>query len=381
MRVVNICVNGVYTEGYSYQENILPVFQKANGNEVFIIASEFEFGKNGKKQRTDKTHYVNKDGISVYRIPIKNNKDIRYRFKRFLGLYELLEEIKPDVIFCHLFQFLDVVKVIEYKKKNKNVLLFFDNHSDLNNSAKGFLSKKILHGILWKHLAHKALPYAEKFYGVLPARVDFLTDVYKLPEKKCELLLMGADDEKVEEALAEDIRRLKREEYGIKENDIVIMTGGKINANRTQTLKLMEAVNQINKPNVRMLIFGSVTDELKDEFDKQLTDSVNYIGWKNSEDIYKEFAIADLVVFPGLHSVLWEQAVGMGKPCVFKQIKGFDHVDLKGNCLFFNEDSTECYVNTLNMAFEHLEEMTLVAKEKGLKTFSYKNIAKQSIER
>ena len=30
-----------------------------------------------------------------------------------------------------------------------------------------------------------------------------------------------------------------------------------------------------------------------------------------------------------------EKAVGKGKPCVFKRISGFEHIDIGGNCLFF----------------------------------------------
>ena len=41
-------------------------------------------------------------------------------------------------------------------------------------------------------------PYVNKFYGVLPARVDFLINEYKLPKNKVELLVMGADDDCIE---------------------------------------------------------------------------------------------------------------------------------------------------------------------------------------
>ena len=85
------------------------------------------------------------------------------------------------------------------------------------------------------------------------------------------------------------------------------------------------------------------------------------------------------MAFPGLHSVLWEQAVGMGKPCVFRKIEGFTHVDVGGNCVYFQEETPEGYVKTLRHAIEKREEMKQCAQAKGLETFSYSKIASRSI--
>ena len=102
---------------------------------------------------------------------------------------------------------------------------------------------------------------------------------------------------------------------------------------------------------------------------------MQYIGWKNSEKIYQEFAAADLIAFPGLHSVLWEQAVGLGKACVFRKINGFSHIDMQGNCLYFEEDTIDSYSQTILSAIEQLDALQTVAKEKGMVTFSYQKIA------
>ena len=380
MKILNICVNGAYTDGFSYHENLLPKFHKVLGNEVVVLASKYEFNENGNLKKTDISNFIDSNGINVIRIDIKKNKSIRKKFKRFKYLYLNIADIKPDIIFCHLFQFLDLSSVVRYVKKHPNVKLYIDNHADFNNSGRNFLSKKILHGIIWKRLAHKALPYTEKFYGVTPARVDFLIDVYKLPKEKVELLPLGADDEVVERAKKPKKISDKRKEYGIDSSEFVILTGGKIDHNKPQTVELMKAVNQLQDMNIKLLVFGAVSEELKGQFDEQLSDKVKYIGWRKSDEIYNEFAVADLVVFPGLHSVLWEQAVGMGKPCIFKDISGFHHIDLGGNCLFFEKDDIEEYKNKIREAFTKIDEMKIIAEREGMKTFSYSEIAKKSID-
>ena len=70
----------------------------------------------------------------------------------------------------------------------------------------------------------------------------------------------------------------------------------------------------------------------------------------------------------------------MGVPCLFKRIKGFEHVDLGGNCLFFEQDDEEEYKARIMRALDQLDEMKQIAQEKGMKTFSYREIAKRALE-
>lgn len=223
----------------------------------------------------------------------------------------------------------------------------------------------------------------EKFYGVLPARVDFLKDVYGLPEEKIELLLMGADDDKVKEAKNLKIREKIRAQNGISKDDFLIMTGGKIDKAKRQTLLLMEAVNQIKDERVKLIVFGSVEDELKTDFFKLVDgERIKYLGWIESDETYKYFASADLVVFPRRHSVFWEQTAALGIPMIVKFWEGTTHVDLGGNCKFLYKDSVEEIKESI---LELLRDKNLYnnmkkVAQKGIITFSYLNIAKQSLK-
>jgi len=277
---------------------------------------------------------------------------------------------------------MDIKCFVEYAIENPSVKIFVDCHTDFYNSARSWISKNVLHKIIYRRCAKMIEPYTKKFYGVLPARVDFLIDIYKLPKEKVELLVMGAEDEKVAVANNENIKKSIRKKYNIKEDDFLIITGGKLDSNKPQTLVLMQAVKNINKDKIKLLVFGSVNSEYKEKFTELLCDSVQYIGWVNSKDTYKYFSAADLVIFPGLHSVFWEQVVGMGKPCVFKYIEGFTHIDLGGNCKFLYEDSVDEIKEVINEIVnnnELYEQMKNVAITKGMDTFSYKKIAKRSL--
>lgn len=379
MKIMHLMLACFYIDNYSYQENLLPKYHKKQGHDVEIVASLFTFDENGKgKWLPQADKYINENGIPVTRLDFKKGK-ISKTLRRYVGLEKELNRFSPDIIFIHGVQFSDINIVVKYLKKHKEVKVFADNHSDFSNSAKSFLSKTVQHGILWRKCAQKINPFVTKFYGVLPARVEFLKNMYKLPENKVELLVMGADDDIIQKALEPDVVDNKREEYGLSNEDIVIMTGGKIDSNKPQTILLMEAINSIDDPRVKLLVFGTVSKELKESFDEQLSDKVRFIGWKKSDEIYNEFAVADVVAFPGLHSVLWEQAVGMGKPCIFRRIEGFTHVDLGGNCMFFEDHTAESYCKVIKNAISNVDNLKESAQNKGLEMFSYDKIAKRSI--
>ena len=371
-----------YIDNYSYQENYLPKHHKLQGHDVEIIASLVTFDENGKPtllKKADK--YVNEYGIPVTRLDYKKGK-IAKRLRYYVGLEAELERVSPDLIFIHGVQFSDIGIVAKYCKNHPDVKVFADSHSDFSNSATNFISKNILHRIIWRSCAQKINPFVTRFYGVLPARVDFLVNEYKLPQEKVELLVMGADDDSVTSAENPEIRKEIREKYSLSDDDFVIMTGGKIDAFKTQTLLLMEAVRNINNPKVKLIVFGSVTPELKEKVNA-LADGkrVQYIGWVQAKDSYSYFAAADLVVFPGRHSVFWEQVAAQGKPMLVKHWNGTTHVDCGGNVRFLAKDSTEEIQTEIEQLLEgdNYQKMLESAK-KASANFMYSQIAKRSIE-
>lgn len=385
MKVVHLCLASFYPDGYSYQENLLPKFHKKLGYDVEVIASTQSFDAQGKVCFLNNAGmYRNEYDIEVTRLPYRLNNALGHKLKQYIGTYAAVEKARPDILFIHGCQFLDVLKLIKYFKVHPKVKVYVDNHADFSNSATNWFSKNILHRIIWRHCAQAINPFVCKFYGVLPVRVDFLKNQYNLPEGKCELLVMGADDDLVQRAEEPEVRIAIRKKYGFTEDDFVIVTGGKIDLYKKQTLLLMEAVLRIKNEKVKLLVFGSVVPELKDEMEKLIDGKrIVYIGWIQAEQSYEYFAAADLVVFPGRHSVFWEQVAGQGIPMLVKDWPGTHHVDLGGNVRFLTQDSAdeiEKEIMSLVINPDRLMEMKRIALDKGMRYFSYKDIAKRSIE-
>lgn len=382
MKIIHLCLCGPFTDKALYQENLLTKYHKKLGHDVSIITSQYTWNNKGEIVKVKSRTYYNEHGVKVIRLP---SEEIPFlNFKLYKNLYKSIENEKPDILFMHGIQFLNLKQVIKYVKKHTNVRLFVDNHADVINSARNWLSRNIQHKIIWKHYAKIIEPYTTKFYGVSTPSVNFLKEIYQITDEKIELLPLGVDDEKVEKVKNPYISKKIREKHSIKPSDFLIMTGGKIDNNKTQTLLLMQAIREMKITNIKLIIFGSIIPELKNKFNKLLDENIIYVGWLDSDDIYKYLNSADLVVFPGLRSVLWIQAIGLGKPCVFNYIgPGItDDVDLGGNCIFLYENTVEEMkkviteiVNNKNL----YEQMKNVASTKGMSTFSYKKIAEKSI--
>ena len=384
MRITHLCLGCFFPDGYSYQENMLPKYHKKLGHDVSVVASLQTFDKNGKISYMEKaSEYHNEYDIPVQRLDYKQPAKVYRKLKRFIGTYEAIEKTKPDILFIHGCQFMDMDVVVRYLKKHPNVTVYVDNHADFSNSARNWFSFTLLHKVLWKHCAKIINPYTKKFYGVLPARVDFLKNIYGLPSEKIELLVMGADDEKVEAARKPEVRKEIREKYNIASDDFLIITGGKIDNAKKQILYLMEAVNRLQNEKVKLIVFGSVIPELKEKVEGLVSSYTQYIGWVQSDQTDKYYAASDLVVFPGRHSVFWEQVAGLGKPMLCKAWDGTRHVDLGGNVVFLEKDSVEEIYEIVKELVDNpgkYEKMKSVAEREGMKTFSYSDIAKRSIQ-
>ena len=147
----------------------------------------------------------------------------------------------------------------------------------------------------------------------------------------------------------------------------------------------MKAVNDLKNDNIKLIVFGSPIQQLTEEIET-LSNSkyIRNIGWLASERVYDYFLASDLAFFPGRHSVLWEQAVGVGLPGVFLKWDGHQHIDLDGNCLFINNPDINEIKETITLLFYDKNlflKMKSVAMTKGLISFSYFEIAKRAIER
>ena len=382
MKIVHICMFQ-YSDGWTYQENMLAKYHKKLGHEVTLITSMYCYNNNNCLVEDNKTEFFDINGVKIIRLKKKNN-GILGKMPVYDRFYETVEKESPDIVFSHGCQYKDEINIVKYVKLHPETKLFVDNHADFSNTATSWISKNILHKMIWKYYIKKMVSVTEKFWGVLPARVDFLKDIYGVPQEKCGLLLMGADDDLVRATLLDNSKKQLRQKYGIQDSDFLVMTGGKIDKSKCQTAYLMEAVSKISDSRVKLIVFGNIAAEMKDELMKWVDGKkVIYAGWINPDESYSYFAAADLVVFPGRHSVFWEQVAGQGIPLICKRWPKTEHVNIGGNAMFISDDSMKEIKDIITSLVNNAQmyaSMKKAAVDVAMKEFSYENIARKAID-
>lgn len=379
MKIVHLCLSCFFVDNYSYQDNMLPKYHVKMGHEVTVIASLASFNKEGKPCLLPAPSVrMDDNGHKVIRLAYKKPLRVNRTLRRYENFYETLAAEKPDVIFTHGVAMADVNTLIRYLKKNPHVKLYGDHHGDYINSATTFFSKHVLHKIIWRHYVKKLEPYLTKCYGVTPMRCRFLKEMYHLNPEIIEFLPMGVDDE----AIPTDrmrVREAVRKELSIPNDAFLIMTGGKIDE-RKNTHVLLEAFKRVGNPNLHLVICGILTPEmeyLKEQFDA----NIHYLGWCNAQRVMDCMVASDLACFPGTHSTLWEQAVGVGLPTILKRWNEMTHMDVNGNCVFVKgEDMDELYLVIKQMLYEDYYCQQKSKAKKAATSFLYSDIAKKAIE-
>lgn len=379
MRIVHVIIAANYREGYGYQENILPAKHLELGLDTYIVSFDKK-NLNGKE-------YVNGDGVKVIMLPLnknifKNTVFFRLFIKHTQGLYDILNRISPDILFIHNLGSFESLEVCKYCKEHKSVKLFVDQHEDYYNSPITQWRKRIYKKVVLGYVAKKLEKYTTKFWGVTPWRVDYLQNVYGIKSEKTDVLVMGGDEKYIDWNNRDYIKKIIRERYDIPQDAFLIISGGKIDKTKNIHL-LIDAVEKIKDRNVYLLVFGNLTKDMEEYCTPKFKENIVYAGWIDSKQVYPLFLGSDLAVFPGTHSVLWEQSLACGLPGIFKDWDGgFNHIDCGGNAILIKNITEEkieqeicCLVDNESM----YQAMKNVAENKARETFLYINIAKKAI--
>lgn len=379
MRILNICMGAPFTEGYTYQDNLLSEYQVKLGHEVTVLTTTRTRDANGHITEVAPEDKLLANGVRLVRLRAPG------RLQQFLGLYrglnQAIERLSPQFIFVHGLGSFVTQAAIRYKQKHTEVKIVADNHQDKGTTYTDHFPFNLQ---LWffRYKWHSWVHSVEKVYGTTSWRKTFARIYYGIPEEKLDTLIMGIDSDHlpIDHML---VRRAIREELGIPQDAFLFVTGGKLDHHK-HTLEAMKAFGNQPGDNARFLLFGAVLPEIKEEFDTLLNNDsrMKYIGYVKSQEVHKYFLAADFGLFPGRHSVLWEEAIGCGLPCLFHKYEEHDHTEICENCIRMtshDEKDIQAVLERVldNKAFyEKLKRQSLLAA----KEYSYHTIAKKSLE-
>lgn len=309
MKIVHCCLANFYIDNFGYQENMLPKQNKLDGHDVLIVASTETF-IDGKLGYVSPKNYVNEDGIPVIRLPYKKifTDFISSKIRCYKGVYELLEQEVPDVIMFHDTCAWELLNIVKYKSNHMHVKLFADSHTDQNNSATNFISKNILHRLIYRPITRKASRYLEKLLCISLETLDFMHEFYGIPKDKLEFYPLGGylpDDQLYLKNRAEI-----RQSLNLSPDDMLFLHSGKLDKQK-RTAELLAAFFEVRSPKFKLAILGSIPEnEIKALMSMIQKDArVSFLGWKSPEELTAYLCAADMYLQPGSQSATMQNAL------------------------------------------------------------------------
>lgn len=377
MKILHVCLGAFYIDGYAYQENILPQKHKEDGHDVFILASCETYINNKKLGYVKPSVYINEHGIQVTRIPYLRVIPlfIAKKLRFYEGVWEYLNRINPDVILSHDLCYCSVLEILRYKKDHPEVKLYADTHTARYNSGKNWLSLKVLHGIIYKYLINRSLPYLEKYLYIGESEKEFNQKVYGVPDSILELFPLGGLLPLENEY--HYIRKKRRKELGVCLEDKLYVHSGKLEKLK-RTKELLEAFSFVHDEKSKLVIIGSIPENQKQvlmpliKADKRII----FLGWKTGDELREYLCACDIYCQPGTVSATLQNAI-----CQYCAIISYPHLHYVKHLDFGNifwvkskEDMIECF-ERINNNPHIIEKMKSRSKKCAKELLDYKKLA------
>ena len=379
MKIVHICLNA-YTDGWGYQENLLSQYQKNEGHEVTIISSITHLAPYLKDKEINEIRMRGREyvfnGIKTYRL--KTSIHTTNLSVHNPGLFRTLSNIKPDIIFHHDCCPPSLIKVVLYKIFHPKVKIVVDNHADIINQSPNQVWNFVYNKLFVKFGLKLITPFVTKYYGVTPARCDYLKSPFGVPEKKISLLPIGGDTDLVDSIEESNVElRIK---YRLPVDGRIIVSGGKMGVDKG-TDSLINAFKRLKEGNseLSLVLFGKFSDTETEKLAKE-SEGVFILGWCDRQKTIELLKLSDVACWPIHHTTLIEDAVACSTPVVLRNTGNTIH-SVDGNGILIENGTEEELFNAFytilySGRYNIFKESAYKMKEK----FGYHNISKQIIE-
>jgi len=349
LTIMHIGLASHFTEGMTYQDNMLSEACYQNGYEVVYVADTRQY-KNGVLVEGGEEDYYVKDGFRVIRLKYDTviTPYLSSKIQKVSKLKYLLARIQPKIIFFHGIGGREIVTVADYVKNNPQVLLYADSHADFNNTAKN-KSAKIFYSLVYGFYIRKALPYIERIFYITEEAKQFLKILYKIDDDKMELLPLGGmvSEDKEREKSREEILSM----LNLPAETVLFMHSGKLNKEK-RTIELLTMYHKVDDPNSRMIVFGTIGEDIAEDFSKlsEQDRRIIYLGWKSSKEIFQLLSAANMYCQPGSESATLQLAI-----CCGCAIMIYPHISYRGKPFYDKNGYFVRNIEEIEKVFLHIK--------------------------
>ncbi|WP_237662841.1 glycosyltransferase family 4 protein [Sutcliffiella horikoshii] len=352
MRIVHF--DQMFHPEFGDQINILPKIQAKLGYEVFIITGSadvphprfIDFADNTNMDQKDKV-YEEATGVKIVRIGVKRFISGRAIFES--GYKDIIDQLQPDILFCH---FNDTLVGMHYTliSKKLNYPVIFDSHM-LDIASKNKFKK------LFRLAYRTILTPTIKKNNLIIIRTqddDYVNKELGIPKKLTPFISFGSDTTLFHPNLNE--RNFFREKHNLKEDDFVVLYTGKLNEDKGINILAEAFKDKFNsKRDITLVLVGNGLKEYEDYLFKSfLQRSPNKIIRYQTQkyvDLPRFYQMADVCVFPKQCSLSFYDAQACGLPVIAEQNKiNMDRLSYKNGELYKENSVKDLREKITNLA-------------------------------
>lgn len=377
MKILHICIASAFTEGMSYQDNLLSEQNLRDGHDVTVISDCHKFVQ-GRLVYTPPEDLILDNGLHLIRVEYKKiiNNFVSSKIRCVPNLYDMITKIGPEVILFHGVAGWELITVAKYKKNHPTISLYIDSHEDFNNSGTNFLSRVLLYRCFNRILTKKALQYTDKILYITYESFQFLKKLYKVPDHKLEYYPLGGII--FGETNRVSIRKKIRKELFIEDDEIILLHSGKMDKLK-RTEDIIRAFHKTTDRKLNLILIGSFEEELKSNLEQlvQQDNRIKFLGWKTANELLEYLCACDLYVQPGSQSATMQNALCCG--CAVAVYPYISHKWLLNDHAFYIETVEDMItlfneiINNPNKLHDMQQKGFTLAKE----VLDYKVLAKR----
>lgn len=376
MKVLILTTGNSFTPSMLYKENYLIKAAIEQGHHVVVFANQYTYVK-GQECKVADTEMVEDYTIKRYPYRSYGSEAITNKIRNIKNLHEEIISEIPDLIFVNCAQVYNIQQLKEVKKRLPNVKIVLDFSTKYLNSARNWLSKNILHGLIYKSWIQKALPYVDKVFYISAESRDFAMEMYGIPANMMEHNNLPGETISLEskELYRNEIRR----KLGMTD-EIFLLYTGKIYPDK-RIDQLVRAFRHVKNSKLRLIIIGAYTCEnsYKEEV-SDLMDSdgrITFMTFVSGDELTKYVSACDLYIQPGSISQTCQTAVCCGTPLCFNDVP--THREIYNGNGFFADSQEELYqvIERVSNNPQCLKTMSELSYKMAREELDYKIIYKK----